>query len=284
MKKLSTTKKILIGIALILVLLIAGGAMYLYPAYTFFFQTETQMVDKDLTLVLGGGGNSGILITDKAVVVIDTKMSGDAENLYNLVREKAARKPIFVINTHYHGDHVKGNHFYKGSRIYIGNYYKDFIQKEVGPDDMPTDYVKDSLVLDLGNETVMMFDLGQAHTFHDVVVYLKNRRLLFSGDLIFHHINPFLKNESGADVDKWTVALNVILNKFELEKVVPGHGATGGKELVWSMADYFGDMKIAAQDPSRAGELKAKYKDWVELPMMTSPQATIDYIREAAGH
>ena len=283
MNRLSKTKKILIGIALILLLLIAGGAVYLYPVFTFFFQTETQQLDKDLILVLGGGGNSGILVTDKILVVIDTKMGGDAGDLFKLASEKAAGKPILVINTHYHGDHVKGNHFYKGSRIYMGNYDKAFLQKEVDPDNMPTDYVKDSLVLNLGNETVMLYDLGQAHTYHDMVVYLKNRKLLFSGDLIFNHINPFLKKESRADVDKWLEALHVLLNKFDLEKVVPGHGATGGKELVWSMIDYFGDMKAAEKDPSRATELKAKYKDWVEMPMMTSPQATIDYIR-AAGH
>ncbi len=283
MKNISKTKKILIGIALILLLLITGGSMYLYPAYMFFFQTETQLLDKDLTLVLGGGGNSGILVTDKAVVVIDTKMGGDAEGLFKLAHEKAAGKTILVINTHYHGDHVNGNHFYKGSRIYIGNYDRGFLKKEVDPDDMPTDFVKDSLFLDLGNETIMLYDLGQAHTFHDVVVYLKNRKVLFSGDLIFHHINPFLKNESGANVDKWMASLNVILNKFKLEKVVPGHGTTGGKEMVQSMVNYFGDMKVAAKDPARASELKAKYKDWVELPMMTSSQATIDYIRKA-GH
>jgi glyoxylase-like metal-dependent hydrolase (beta-lactamase superfamily II) len=283
MKRLSKTKKVLTGIALILLLLIAGGAVYMYPAFTFFFQTETQQLDKDLTIVLGGGGNSGILVTDKALVVIDTKMGGDAGDLFKLAKEKAAGKSILVINTHYHGDHVKGNHFYKGSRIFIGNYDKAFLQKEVDPDNMPTDYVKDSLVLDLGNETVMLYDLGQAHTYHDMVVYLKNRKILFSGDLIFHHINPFLKKESGADVDKWLAALHVILNKFDLEKVVPGHGATGGKELVRSMIDYFGDMKAAEKDPSKANDLKAKYKDWVEMPMMTSPQATIDYIRET-GH
>lgn len=280
MKRLSKTKKILIGIALILLLLIAGGFVYLYPAFIFFFQTETRQLDKDLTIVLGGGGNSGILVTDKALVVIDTKMGGDADDLFKLASEKAAGKPILVINTHYHGDHVKGNHFYKGSRIYIGNYDKAFLQKEVDPDNMPTDYVKDSLVLDLGNETVMLYDLGQAHTYHDMVVYLKNRKTLFSGDLLFHHINPFMKKGSGADVDKWLAALHVILNKFELDKVVPGHGAIDGKELVLLMIDYFGDMKAAEKDPSRAADLKAKYKDWVEMPMMTSPQATIDYIRE----
>jgi hypothetical protein len=48
------------------------------------------------------------------------------------------------------------------------------------------------------------------------------------------------------------------------------------------MVDYFRDMKAAEKDPSRANELKAKYKDWVELPNMTSPQATIDYIREVS--
>ena len=78
-------------------------------------------------------------------------------------------------------------------------------------------------------------------------------------------------------------SLNVILNKFELKKVVPGHGTTGGKEIIQSMVDYFADMKVAAKDPARASELKAKYKDWVEMPMMTSSQATIDYIRKA-GH
>jgi glyoxylase-like metal-dependent hydrolase (beta-lactamase superfamily II) len=104
---------------------------------------------------------------------------------------------------------------------------------------------------------------------------------LFCGDLIFHDVNPFLKSESGANVDKWMAALELIMNKFNPEKVVPGHGATGGKELVRSMFDYFWDMSVAARDPARANELKAKYKNWMELPMMTSPQATIDYIRKA---
>jgi len=57
-------------------------------------------------------------------------------------------------------------------------------------------------------------------------------------------------------VDKWLVALHVILNKFDLEKVVPGHGAAGGKELIGSMIDYFVDMKAAEKDPSRPVNLK----------------------------
>jgi glyoxylase-like metal-dependent hydrolase (beta-lactamase superfamily II) len=101
-------KKILLITGIILVVIIVVAAVYIYPSYKFFFTGGTIRVDKDLTIIRSGGGNSWILITDSAVVVIDTKMSSDAEKLYNQVREKAGSKKIIVINTHYHGDHVKG--------------------------------------------------------------------------------------------------------------------------------------------------------------------------------
>jgi glyoxylase-like metal-dependent hydrolase (beta-lactamase superfamily II) len=42
------------------------------------------------------------------VVVIDTKMMSNSEDLYKFAKEKAGQKPVIVINTHYHPDHVKG--------------------------------------------------------------------------------------------------------------------------------------------------------------------------------
>ncbi len=43
-----------------------------YPFYQFFFTAETTEIDPRLT-VMTAGGNSGLLVTDSAVVVIDTK-------------------------------------------------------------------------------------------------------------------------------------------------------------------------------------------------------------------
>jgi glyoxylase-like metal-dependent hydrolase (beta-lactamase superfamily II) len=278
MKLQPKIKMLLVILIAVLVLLITGASIYMYPVYNFFFRTEIQQTDKDLTLVLGGGGNSGVLVTEKAVVVIDTKMGSDADDLFKLVKEKAGTKKLVVINTHYHGDHVRGNHLYKGSPVYTGNYDRSFLQKEVDSDDMPDHFVKDSLALELGSETVMLYDLGQAHTWHDLVVYLKNRKILFSGDLIFHHVNPVLKKESGADVDKWIAILDRILKMPDVQQIVPGHGVIGGKEMAESFKTYFADMKTAAKDPSRVSELTKKYADWMVLPMMASPQKTIDYI------
>ena len=273
-------KKIIVITVIILVVIAGSAAIVFYPVYRFMFRENIRVVDLELTLVQGGGGNSGVLVTDSAVVVIDTKMGGDAEKLYNLAKSKAGAKKIIVINTHYHSDHVKGNKFFKGSDIYIGAYDQKFLSENIGSENMPNKFVKDSLIINLGNEIICLYNLGQAHTMNDMVVLLRNRKILFSGDLIFHNTNPFLKRESGANVDKWIGALDQMLKMPDIGMVIPGHGLTGDKAMITSMRNYFLDMKIAAADPSKEKEIKEKYKDWTQLPMMTSPGATIDYIRK----
>lgn len=274
-------KKILTVSGIIFLGLIISGGVYLYPMVKLFYQKETVNIDKDLTIVKGGGGNSGILVTDKGVVVIDTKMGSDAEDLYKLAKEKAGDKPIIVINTHYHGDHVKGNHFYNGDKIYIGNYDPSFLKANIEAQNLPTDFVKDSLILDMGNEIVALYDLGRAHTWHDMVVYLKNDRILFTGDLVFDNVNPVLKKESGANVDLWIGVLKKMVSKFKIGTLIPGHGPQGGKELAIALEKYFEDMKTAAANPSKEKRLTEKYKNWIQMPGMASPAMTITYIKES---
>jgi glyoxylase-like metal-dependent hydrolase (beta-lactamase superfamily II) len=273
------TKRIVFTSIIGVVVIIAIASIIMYPSYRFFFHTDTVQFDKNLTIITGGGGNSGILVTDSAIFVIDTKMGKNAEKLYNMAKEKAGQKPIIVINTHYHMDHVGGNQFYKGSKIYLGNYTKEFLEKNVKPEQMPTMLVVDSLIMNMGNETLMLYNLGQAHTFNDMVVYLKNRKLLFSGDLIFYNVNPVLKKVSGADVDKWIDVLDKLSKTFEIKSIIPGHGKSGGKELITSMKTYFEDMKIAAANPDKEKEMLTKYKDWQTMPKMASPEYTINYIK-----
>ena len=272
-------KRIFLIAGIILVVLLVAAAVYIYPTYKFFFQEGKVAVDKDLTIIQGGGGNSGILVTDSAVIVIDTKMSGDAEKLFNLAREKAGRKKIIVINTHFHGDHVKGNHFYKGSAIYIGAYDGKFLQENIQVENMPNHFVKDSLMLNLGNEILYLYNMGQAHTWVDMIVLIKNRKIVFTGDLVFNHINPFLMKDSRANVDNWIAVLDKILEMPDVTLFVPGHGNPGDRSIVESMKTYFEDMKTAANDPSKEKTMIEKYKDWTAMPMMTSPGKTIDYIR-----
>jgi glyoxylase-like metal-dependent hydrolase (beta-lactamase superfamily II) len=268
LKGKTVKKKIFIGSGIALLVVLIGAAVIFYPAIRFMTQKEVIQVDPVLTLMLGGGGNSGVVIGDSAVVVIDTKMMGNGEDLYKFAKEKAGQKPIIVINTHFHPDHVQGNKYFKGSRIYIGNYEKEFLQKNIDAENQPTDVVKDSLLIDLGNEKVHLYDLGQGHTTNDVVVYLTNHKVLFTGDLVFNRINPVLKDESGAKVSQWIHVLDLILSRWGDSKVVPGHGTVGDSDIVVSMRQYFLDMTTAAIDPGKESQMKAMYKDWMKLPNM----------------
>ena len=204
---------------------------------------------------------------------------GASEELYNTAKEKAGQKTMIVINTHYHGDHVKGNKLFKGSRIYIGSYEKGFLDKNIDAENQPTDFVKDSLLIDLGSEKVHLYNVGRAHTYNDLVVYLSNRNVLFTGDLIFNKINPVLKEESGARVSQWIHVLDTILSRWGDSKIIPGHGQAGNKEMVISLRQYFIDMTEAATDSNKENQLKDKYKDWTTFPGMTSPDKTIEYIK-----
>lgn len=139
--------------------------------------------------------------------------------------------------------------------------------------------MKDSLLIDLGNEKIHLYNLGQAHTSNDVVVYLANHNVLFTGDLIFNQVNPVLKDESSAKVSQWIHVLETILSRWGDCKMIPGHGKIGDKKMVKSMRQYFLDMTTAATDPNKESKLKEAYKDWLKLPNMSSPEKTIEYIK-----
>jgi len=273
-------KKILLYSGLFFVVSIIAGAIYMYPFYKFFFTPVTTVIDPQFT-VMSGGGNSSIPETDSAILVIDTKMGSMAKDLYKMVKEKAGTKKIIVINTHLHGDHLDGNYLYYGCRIYIGKYDKAFAQKSIKPEDMPTDMVSDSLILNLGNEDAVLLNVGQAHTFSDMVVYLKNRKTLVTGDVVFNKINPALIRSSGTDIDKWIGVLDMLSNRWEISKVIPGHGDPGGPEILTAMKQYFEDMKVAAADNTQADVLEKRYDRWRKMPLMSSPDRTIEFINSS---
>lgn len=272
-KKILTYSGIII-LAAMLVLII-----YMYPFYHFFFSANSIQLNNRLT-ILSGAGNSGILETDSAIVVIDTKMGTMAKDLYELANEKAGKRKILVINTHFHGDHLNGNHVFKGCPIYIGRYTKEFATKNIDKKNMPGIFISDSLVIPLGDETLVLCNLGQAHTFDDMVVYLKNRKILFTGDLSFNKINPVLMREDGADIEKWKSVLRQIPLRWQIKQIVPGHGDPGGVELLNELTEYFENMQSAVGNPEKESAVIAKYAGWMKMPLMASPERTLDFLRK----
>jgi len=273
-----------IGIIVLLLLIVAGSLYmaYLRPFMQKMKETHTIKYDKELTIVLGGGGNSGILTSDSLVLVIDTKMDEAAKDLYEKVKELAGNKRIIVVNTHIHPDHSGGNKYYKGQTIIAGgNYTKEQWIKEAGAETLPTEWLKDTQDIIMGDDTATLLNLGKnIHTESDVVVYLHRRKMLFGGDVILNRQAPVILGK--ADPDAYLAAFDDLPKRFDIQKVVPGHGDMGGIEIINNFKQYFNDMKLAAADGSKENELLAKYKDWGQIPIMMSPGATVKAFKKKA--
>lgn len=277
--KLTRFRKIFLSSAIVIIVVVGSLAIYLYPSFKSFLKTETVKYDDKLTFVIGGGGNSGILSSDSAVVVIDTKMGSAAKDLYNSANSLAGNKPLIVINTHYHSDHTAGNKLYKGREILIGAYDQQLLDKEINKDGAPTRVIKDSLILNLGDEIARIYNVGVAHTTNDMIVYLEKRKVLFAGDLVFNKIHPVLMKNSGVDVNKWINVLIMIKNRFDINTVVPGHGAAMSKDCIDAEINYFQDMKAAATNPEIEKAMKKKYDGYNETPFLSSFSKTLYYIQ-----
>lgn len=276
---MNTIKKVLKVLGfIILFLVVVAGVLYLTYLRPFMEKMKVTHViqyDKNLTIVTGGGGNSGILTSDSLVLVIDTKQDAAAEAFYNQVKQIAGDKPILVVNTHIHPDHVGGNKFYKTATIMAGgNYTKEQWLKADGAESLPSKWLQDSLNIRMGDETVTVLNLAKnIHTESDVVVYLHNRKLLFTGDVVLNKQAPVLIGR--ADPEAYLTAFGELPKRFDIEKIVPGHGDIGGIEIIANFKQYFNDMKLAATDASQKDKLIEKYKDWNQVPIIMSPSATV---------
>ena len=88
----------------------------------------------------------------------------------------------------------------------------------------PAKTFEDSLILNAGDKTVILLYCGHAHTNNDVLVYVPEEKLVFTGDL-FHNSKSFgFSVTKMTDVPKMLSALDRILdNGDQIEYVVPSH-------------------------------------------------------------
>ncbi len=283
---MKTLKNILKWFGIVIVVLAAVAftlyLIYLRPVMKHMEQTSIINYDKNLTIILGGGGNTGILVSDSLVIVIDSKMSDAAEQLSKTVKELAGSKPILVINTHVHKDHSEGNKYYQGQTILAGgNYTRENWIKDAGEETMPTQWVKGKMDIKMGDDTVTILNLDRyVHTASDVFVYLHRRKMLFGGDVVLNKQAPALIG--AADPDGYVDTFDLLTRQFAIQKIVPGHGPMGGIEILDNFKQYFADMKTAADDDSKKEEMVAKYKDWTQVPFVMSPGGTISAIKKKA--
>lgn len=274
-------KKVLLIVVLLIVVIIAVGGFYFWKIYQQFGKVETIQLDPQLTVYLGGGGNSVVLTSEDGsqALVVDTKMRGAAKKL----RDEVKAAQITIVNTHAHYDHTGGNALYPAAKIISGAYTKEQWDDDSRKTSRYPDVVLkpgEEKVIKIGSETVRIRNMGRAHTWNDVVVYCEKRQLLVAGDLVFIDMHAALHAKSGANVASWIGVLDSLSQKYKIKTLIPGHGKISDQTALAVMKDYFVSIGDAIGKPDKQAELKKKYKDYFSLPGIFSFRNTTKFIEK----
>lgn len=271
-------KKTLLIIAVCVLVILTGTALYLWKTFQMYMNMQTISRDAQLTVYAGGGGNSIVLTSpdNTEALVVDTKMGSSARDL----RKKITAKEIVIVNTHLHTDHTGGNSLYPHARIISGSYSREQWESSSQKNRYPDETLRpgQEKVIRIGPEKVHIRNMGQAHTWNDMVVYLENRKLLVTGDIIFIDMHPALFASGGTSVKEWIKALDKLIRLYPVQTLVPGHGPVADQKALVAMKDYFNTVNEAVKDPVKREAARQKYKDYFSIPRMSSFENTLAFI------
>lgn len=82
------------------------------------------------------------------------------------------------------------------------------------------------------------------HTPHEATIVLKEERVAFTSDNVFHHVQTWLPE---ADLDAWRQTLDAI-RALDVDIIVPGHGDVTDKSCLDDQRAYLDEWQSYAQD------------------------------------
>lgn len=227
-----------------------------------------------------GDPNSGIIVGDDGVIVIDAQATPVlAAQVIERVR-KVTDKPIkYVVLSHYHAVRVLGASAYKAQEIIASETCRAMIA-ERGQEDWDSEYgrfprlfqaaesvpgltwptitFKQRMTLYLGKRRVELMHLGRAHTAGDIVAYVPDANVVFSGDIVEYKSACYCGDAHFAD---WPGTLDM-LAAFGSDALVPGRGdALTGQDTVREGIEltrqFLGDLYApVARGVARGASLK----------------------------
>ena len=215
------------------------------------------------------GSNAGFIIGDEAVLVVDSFADpGAAQALLQVIHDKTPLPVRYLVNTHYHLDHVAGNGVDQAAgavlmaqrnvRAWERTENLKFFGDKITPAQramvqsyvLPRVVYQQGIELHLGQRTVVVRVLP-GHTGGDSVVVIPDANVVFTGDLFWNHSLP---NLIDADTRAQMQTNAVLLQEYPAATFVPGHGESGQAADVRAFRDYLVTLRDAITTDQNKGE------------------------------
>ena len=215
-----------------------------------------------------GDPNTGVIIGEDSVMIIDAQAT---PRLASKVVEKirtVTDKPIsHVVLSHYHAVRVLGASAYDAEQVIMSEKARSMVV-ERGQEDWdseferfprlfqghegipgltwPTTTFNDRMTIYLGRRRVDLMFLGRAHTAGDIVAYVPDANVMFTGDIVEYKSACYCGDGHFHD---WPGTLEAI-RRWDVDAIAPGRGdALVGKTMVNEAIDLTADFIRSTYQP-----------------------------------
>ncbi len=232
--------------------------------WCFFGKTEVPSKENG-----GFMANSCYIKAKDSYILIDTGANYNfAKQAYEAMQKIEDLKVSTIIITHEHDDHWMGNSFYKdrfNSTIYapksINENYnensKPRIFEILDKNEMENtkvikaDFVvSDEKVINISDKTIKIIPTKlTAHTKDDLIVYLPDEKVIFTGDIIMNQ--RVTSNRDGSVIG--TLKAIDLINSYDWNTLIAGHGTITDKKATDFTTKYFTLLKTRVLEAIEAG-------------------------------
>jgi len=215
-------------------------------------QVRAVPVAGSVHMLVGAGGNIGVVVGSDAVFVVDDQFAPLSPKILAAIRSITADPVRFVVNTHWHFDHTGGNenmqqagalifaHENVRRRMSTGQFIEALKRQEpASPHNaLPVVTFTDTLSFHLNGDSIVVFHVAPAHTDGDAVVMFTKANVVHTGVVFVSAGLPFVDLSSGGTIDGIIAATERIMVATNAQtKIIPGHGPLADRARVKAYHD-----------------------------------------------
>jgi glyoxylase-like metal-dependent hydrolase (beta-lactamase superfamily II) len=213
-------------------------------------------------MLTGSGGNLAVSVGQDGVFLVDDQYAPLTEKILAAIRSISDVPVRFVINTHWHGDHVGGNenigqagalilaHDNVRKRMSVEQFMEAFDRTVPAAPEaaLPVVTFSEAVTFHINGGELHAFHVDSAHTDGDAMIHFRDVNVIHMGDVYFNGLYPFVDFSAGGSIDGIIAATKKVLEIVDDEtRIIPGHGPLSNKVEL----EAYLDMLVGVRDAIR---------------------------------
>jgi len=233
-------------------------------------QIESQALRGGVHVLIGSGGNIGVLTGSDATLLVDSGLAGSQPQITKALGAISGKPLKYVVNTHWHFDHCDGNAWTRaaGATVMAHPNTKKHLSRATRVPDwdhtfeptpesaLPNKMVTDQMELKLNGGTAAIRPYGfNCHTDGDLFVHFADADVLHCGDTFWNGHYPFIDTANGGSIGGMLRATEENLKLVgEKTLIIPGHGSVARRSELTEFRDMLAGVQEAVARLKKEGK------------------------------